>query len=335
MEPLTPKEMEALMAWMASKGLSQEAAAKELGVSDTSIIGWRKGGGIRPTARARLMAAIAPYLSAALPDPVQSPAPHADAPAGASPAFAAICNDLQRLEAASPAVLEVVRVQVRALAQQWPGVVARRNAPTISERIEAEVAPTTAAETGRPKTAPGLASRSAVPPVPPPIDAPQCWRLVYGGNSRLEFLRGVAAGPARSVLPSHLPARIVGYEQDKALGVLQLQGESMAPTFADGCQLVFRRFPSPVILGDDEDSHVPLSKIRAELRSGDAVILSLDRGETVTCKRLVMRGDDSSWGLWIFADNAEEPGFPRLVRRADHLTVYGRVLGLAVADGSR
>ena len=62
MEPLSTTELAGLKAWMADKGLSQEAAAEILGVSDTAIIGWKKGGKVRPTAHDKLLAVITPYL---------------------------------------------------------------------------------------------------------------------------------------------------------------------------------------------------------------------------------------------------------------------------------
>ena len=149
MEPLSTTELAGLKAWMADKGLSQRAVGGELEVSNNAVSLWIKGGGVSPAARAKLIPLITPYLK-----PDQFVDADKMVPAEIRPSLRKVYGELCKLEDASAAAVEVVTIQIAALALQWPGVVARRNAPTITERIEAEAAVVKQSLIARPKTTP-------------------------------------------------------------------------------------------------------------------------------------------------------------------------------------
>ncbi len=124
-----------------------------------------------------------------------------------------------------------------------------------------------------------------------------------------------------------LEVRIRGWERDNSIGLVRITGDSMEPSIHDGDLVVCRPLATPLLLGPGQG--VPMTVIRAEIPSGQMALISLDGGLTVTCKRLVYRGNDHKWGLWIFADNDEAVGFPKMLTKNDTLAIYARVLGVA------
>ncbi|MEN9358817.1 MAG: Peptidase S24-like [Verrucomicrobiota bacterium] len=67
---LTQQERDAMAAWMAKKGLTQQAVGKLIKVTHVSVMKWIKGGGIRPAQLALLRPLIAPYMQL---DPKRQP----------------------------------------------------------------------------------------------------------------------------------------------------------------------------------------------------------------------------------------------------------------------
>lgn len=57
-------ERRAIKTWMETKGLSLQAAGDLIGVSDSAVMNWLRGGGVRPFQRVKLLGHIQPYIAA-------------------------------------------------------------------------------------------------------------------------------------------------------------------------------------------------------------------------------------------------------------------------------
>lgn len=298
MEPLSTEELSALREWMADKGLSQRAVAESLDIgSHNNIALWLKGGGIRPAAKAKLMTAIAPYLK---PDDhfVDS---DKMVPAEIRPSLAKLYGRLCEIEDGSPAVLEVVKIQVDALAQQWPKQ-KKVDYLTPYERIEQAVVKeslTTPALTLRPKT------------TPPEL------RIVRPLDD-LPMLEA-AAGTGRESAAFAMNA-----------GKAQVIGESMEPEYQHG-EIVKLEPLAEVVMMNDE-GFIDFAAVAKVIKSGGDYLLSLnDSGNTIKRIRLEPPGPSGRWALNLVALNrdwADTNGYDkgeRMIRRGDSLVIYARV----------
>ena len=294
MDKLSTTELAAMTAYMAAEGLSQSSLSRKLGINQSSVFKWMNGGGVSPSGRAALLKLITPYLK-----PDQFVDADKMVPAEIRPSLRRVYGELCKLEDASAAAVEVVTIQIAALALQWPGVVARRNAPTITERIEAEAAVVKESLIARPKT------------TPPEL------RIVRPLDD-LPMLEA-AAGTGREGAAFAMNA-----------GKAQVIGESMEPEYQHG-EIVKLEPLAEVVMMNDE-GFIDFAAVAKVIKSGGDYLLSLnDSGNTIKRIRLETPGPSGRWALNLVALNrdwADANGYDkgeRMIRRGDSLVIYARV----------
>jgi len=296
----TEQEQQELRNWIKAKGLSNVAAAELFKVREGSIRNWLNGEGVRPSQRDLVLSTIRQKPQAST-----EKASPAEIRPSLRPLYARLCE----LEDSNASVLPLLTQ----LINTW------LNKP--------------AAAPGKPElVAEATQSRKTEPPPRPEPEALRFPQLQVSG-AQTPYWESAAAGAGGFMEAGEpLEVRIRGWERDNSIGLVRITGDSMEPSIQDGDLVVCRPLASPLLLGPGQG--VPMTVIRAEIPSGQMALISLDEGHSVTCKRLVYRGNDEKWGLWIFADNESAPGFPRLLKKTDTLAIYARVLGVADSEAT-
>lgn len=294
MEPLNTTELAAMKAWMVDQGLSQRAVGGALEVSNNAVSLWIKGGGVSPAARAKLLPLITPYLKPADHFPDAAQMVHAEI----RPSLQRIYGRLCEIEDGSPAVLEVIKMQVDAVALQWPKQVRKTNYITPYERIEQQAVvkeslttdPTVKQSlTVRPKTTP-----PELRIVRPLDDLP---------------MMEAAAGTGREGAAFAMNA-----------GKAQVIGDSMEPEYQDGD--IVKLEPLAEIVTMNDGGFIDFAAVAKVIKSGGDYLLSLnDSGNTIKRIRLETPGPSGRWALNLVALNrdwADANGYSegeRMIRR--------------------
>lgn len=298
-KPLTDQELAEFRRWQLATGNTNVSSAQLFKTSEGAVRKWLSGGGIRPVQRDLVLSTIRKS------EPTQQPPPILD------PELAQLYQQMQELKSRQPNALTLVRQQLEGLLLLFSST------PTQAKKELSAAVPD---------------SRKREPPPKPETDVIRFPQMPVTG-AQTPYWESAAAGAGGFMEAGEpLEVRIRGWERDNSIGLVRITGDSMEPSIQDGDLVVCRPLSSPLLLGPGQG--VPMTVIRAEIPSGQMALISLDEGHSVTCKRLVYRGNDEKWGLWIFADNESAPGFPRLLKKTDTLAIYARVLGVADSEAS-